>query len=283
MPATTIAEALNTATASLAAAGIAGARHEASALLAEVYGCDRLALLRQSAEPIAADRARDYDDLLRRRRGGEPLSRIRRRREFWSLELEIGPAVLDPRPDSEALVAAVLEQVPGRDAALRLLDLGTGSGCLLLALLSELPAARGLGVDRDPAAVALAQCNARRLGLAARAGFLAGDWLSAIDAEMDVIVCNPPYVRRDAIAALAREVREHEPVAALDGGVDGLDAYRALIPGLAARLVSGGLAAFEVGAGQAAAVAAMFTQAGFAEVRVRADLAGIPRCVLARG
>jgi len=281
-PRPTIGEALRAATACLARAGVTSARQDASALLAEVRGCDRLALLRQDREPFDPAGERDYKALLQRRLRGEPVSRIRRRREFWSLDLAIGPAVLDPRPDSETVVAAVLDHVGPRDRALRLLDLGTGSGCLLLALLSSLPNAWGLALDKSAAAAAVARANAGRLGLGQRTAVLVGDWLTALDGTVDVVVANPPYIRTDAIAALSRDVRAYDPVAALDGGADGLDAYRAIVPDLRRVLAPGGLAALEVGSGQASAVALQFVRAGFRVIETRTDLAGMPRCVVAR-
>jgi release factor glutamine methyltransferase len=208
------------------------------------------------------------------------VSRILGRRGFWSLELAIGPAVLDPRPDSETLVQAVLDRCRDRTAALRILDLGTGSGCLLLALLSELPNAGGVGLERAGDAAALARANTERCGLADRAEIRTEDWrLWTADARFDVVVCNPPYIATAQIDALAPEVARFDPRGALDGGADGLDAYRALAPRTAALLAPDGLAVFEVGAGQADAVAALLRAAGLRTYPPLCDLAGTPRCV----
>ena len=222
------------------------------------------------------------ESLIRRRAAGEPVARILKRREFWSLEFEIGPAVLDPRPDSEILVEAVLDRLGDRTRPWRILDLGTGSGCLLLALLSELPAAQGLGLDASPEAVALARRNARRLGLDERVGFVVGDWASGLaGCRYDAVIANPPYIPSDAIAALAPDVAEHDPRLALDGGADGLDCYRAILPQAAGLLAPAGLMAMEFGAGQDGALRTMTEDAGLAVERIAADLAGRPRCLLA--
>jgi release factor glutamine methyltransferase len=175
-----------------------------------------------------------------------------------------------------------LEHAPAGAAALRLLDLGTGSGCLLLALLSELPSARGLGTDISHAALMTAQVNANRLGLAERAAFLQASWCEAIGPGWDIIVSNPPYIAEAVISALDPEVRCHDPQAALDGGADGLAAYRALLPGAVRCLAPGGLLALEVGAGQAGAVSALLAGQGFGQIDGKRDLAGVVRCLLAR-
>jgi release factor glutamine methyltransferase len=214
---------------------------------------------------------------VRRRAAGEPLSRLRGAREFWSLDFALSPETLDPRPESETLVAAALDAVPDRAARLRLLDLGTGTGCLLLALLSELPNAWGLGIDRAAGAAATARANAVALGLASRAAFIVGDWGEALRGGFDFVVSNPPYIPSADIPALAPEVR-HDPLRALDGGPDGLDAYRALAPDLA-RLLRG-TALIELGAGQAPAAARIMRTAGLDVRGTRPDLAGIDRCLV---
>jgi len=222
--------------------------------------------------------------LARRRADGEPTARLFGRKEFWSLDLALSPTVLVPRPDTETLVAAALDWVEagGRRAApLRLLDLGTGSGAILLALLSELPLAFGVGVDLDPAALVTARQNAAALGLAERSGFVASDWAAALGGRFDLIAANPPYVETAAIAALEPEVKDHDPVRALDGGADGLAAYRAIVPALRRLLRPDGPVLLEVGAGQAPAVAALLGEAGL-ETTSRTDLAGIERVVVGR-
>lgn len=263
----------------LRAAGIDSAEIDAALLLASALGCDRLALLRRNrdiAEPAAADK---FHQMLQARLAGRPVSRILGRREFWSLPLEISDDVLDPRSDSETLIQAVLRQHEDRSRALRFLDLGTGSGCLLLALLSEYPSAQGLGVDISPAAVTMAAVNAERLGLRARARFMVADWAAGIDGVFDVVICNPPYIEHADIPALAPEVRLHDPLLALDGGEDGFAAYRDLVPALPALLCPGGLAVLECGLGQAGEVSELLAAAGLSEILVHKDLSGIDRCL----
>lgn len=266
----------------LAAAGIEAPRHEAWLLLAHATGQERAALIAARPGPVAAAARERFAALVARRAGREPIAYLLGEREFWSLPFAVGPEVLVPRPDSETLVEAVLAALPDRAAPLRLLDLGTGSGCLLLALLSELPAAVGLGVDRSLAALAMAERNAARLSLAGRARFLAGSWGAALGGGFDLIVSNPPYIPAPMLAGLTPEVRDFEPQGALAAGEDGLDAYRALLPDVARLLAPGGLAALELGQGQAAAVEALARAAGLAPAGLRRDLAGIERCLLLR-
>jgi release factor glutamine methyltransferase len=208
------------------------------------------------------------------------VSRILGKREFWSMSFAVGPATLDPRPDSETLVAAVLARIPDRHAEIALLDLGTGTGCLLLALLSELPQASGVGIDISAEARDTAAANAEALGLAGRAAFRLGDWARDISAQFDVIVSNPPYIESTSIDRLEPEVAQFDPRGALDGGADGLSAYRALIPQAAERLKAGGLLALEIGAGQGKAVRALAAQAALTDLGGARDLAGIERCLL---
>lgn len=254
---------------------------DARLLLAEALGASRLDLAVAPERALTDAETRRFNDYVARRAAGEPTSRILGRREFWSLEFEIGPAVLDPRPDTETVVEAALEAVGPRGAALDLLDLGTGSGCILLALLSELPNARGLGADLSEAAARTAQANARRLGLAERARFVVADWGRGLAGAFDLVTSNPPYVRRGEIAGLAPEVAAHDPPAALDGGVDGLDAYRSLAAALPRLLKPGGCAALEIGMDQGPDVIRLIEAAGLEMRAMRRDLAGRPRCVVA--
>jgi release factor glutamine methyltransferase len=218
---------------------------------------------------------------VRRRLDREPVSRILGRREFWGLDLAISPAVLDPRADTEGLVGAVIDALGGRrDAPLRLLDLGTGSGAILCALLHEFPSALGIGVDRSPAACRIAADNLQRLGLGGRAAIVCGSWVDSIDGRFDGIVSNPPYIPHADIARLERDVREHDPIAALDGGEDGLDPYRAIVPQLGRLLGPGGVVAFECGWDQGARVAALLETVAVQGVSVYRDLAGHCRVVL---
>ena len=220
-----------------------------------------------------------------RRVAGEPVSRIMGSRAFWGLDLRLSPDTLDPRPDTETLVEAVLAALPKHDACLRILDLGTGTGCILIALLSELPNAVGMGTDISHAALVTARENACQAGVEGRARFAQVDWLRGIHAQFDVIVSNPPYIARAALGGLSREVRMHDPITALDGGPDGLSAYRGILGELGRVVAPGGIAAFEVGAGQAEIVSAMMTAAGLAPVRpdqiaIKRDLAGIERALV---
>lgn len=273
---------LDSAAAELAALGVESARREARLLLAEALGESESAVFARPERALSEAEAVRAGALLARRLGGEPLSRIRGRREFWSLSFRIGPATLDPRPDSETLVEAVLEALPDRDAPLRLLDFGTGSGCLLLALLSELPRAEGLGIDLDAAAVEIASANAQDLGLSGRARFQVGDWGRGLSESFDVVLSNPPYIETADLARLEEAVREHDPRLALDGGADGLAAYRALLPDARRLLVPGGLLALEIGWTQAQALQNALHEMDFGAPWLKRDLAGRDRCLLAR-
>ena len=212
----------------------------------------------------------------------EPLGRVLGHREFWGLDFALSRDTLEPRPESETIIEAVLARLPDRTATYRFLDLGTGTGCLLLALLSEYPNASGVGIDLAPGAAATARLNAASLGLHGRAAFGAGDWGRALAGRFDAVVANPPYIATPALAGLPPEVRDHDPRLALDGGEDGLAAYRAIAADLLRLLVPGGLLAAEIGMGQAEAVAAIVAASGLAVETILADLAGIPRCLVAR-
>ena len=234
-------------------------------------------------ETVALDgpgRAR-LKELVRRRAGGEPVSRIRGWREFHSLRFGITPAVLDPRPDSEVLVDAAAAWLSGRDGA-RVLDLGTGSGCLLLSVLHDRPAATGLGVDSSPGAVDCARRNADALGLAGRAGFRLADWDRGLDGVFGAVLANPPYIPEPDMAGLMPEVRDHDPAAALAAGPDGLDAYRAALPAAARRLAADGRAFVEIGDGREGAVEALAGASGLVRDGLLADLSGTPRCLVLR-
>ena len=265
----------------LAAAAIAESRREARLLVALALGVEPGVVLGYPERPLGAAAQARLAALTARRAAREPYSRVAGRRQFWSLDLAISPDTLDPRPDSETLVEAALASLPDRDARLRILDFGTGSGCLLLALLSELPNAVGIGIDILPGAAVVARRNAAALGLADRALFVVGAWGEAISGCADVIVANPPYIPTSEIAALAPEVVWFEPRLALDGGVDGLAAYRELAPVARRLLATGGVAFFEVGAGQHEAVARLIGDSGLALQSVKCDLSGVVRCVAA--
>jgi release factor glutamine methyltransferase len=219
-----------------------------------------------------------------RRLAHEPVARIVGHKEFWSLDLYVGPAVLVPRPDTETVVEAalaVIDAAGARKAPLKLLDIGTGSGAILLALLSELPNASGTGSDVSTQALDIARDNATRLGFAKRCAFVAADGGGALSGPFDVIVSNPPYVSRSEIASLAPEVREHDPLIALDGGADGLDGYRMIASDARRLLGAAGHLVVELGAGQETAVAALLTQAGLRVSATRKDVAGTVRALIA--
>jgi release factor glutamine methyltransferase len=263
--------ALGLVTARLAAAGVEEPRREARLILAAAQGVNAAGLLALDE----VDEAR-FEPLLRRREAREPLAYILGRREFWGLMFEVSPATLIPRPDSETLIEAALA-VAG-DVRL-VLDLGTGTGCLLLAALHEYPTAYGVGVDISPGAAALARRNALALGMADRAGFLSGDWAEAIEGRFDLVLSNPPYIPAADIAGLMPEVAGYEPVSALDGGAQGLDAYERIITALPRFLAENGVAVLELGVGQAPSVSEIAQQAGFI-CTTRLDLGGIERAAV---
>jgi release factor glutamine methyltransferase len=252
-------------------------------LAAGVLGLGPIELVMSPERMLCRPEAARLLAFARRMANGEPLSRVLGRREFWGLEFALSPETLDPRPESETLVEAVLARLPDRAAPQSVLDLGTGTGCLLLALLSELPMASGIGVDLSEEAVATARQNAQALGFADRAHFVVGDWGAALARRFDVIAANPPYVETAALRGLPREVSRYDPLRALDGGEDGLAAYRRIAPQLPALLAPSGLFVAEVGAGQSAAVAAVLQKRGLVIDAIERDLAGIERCVVARG
>jgi release factor glutamine methyltransferase len=263
-------------------AGIEDVRSEALLLLAKATGRRRVDLIVGRQGNLAPAEQAALAELARRRAQREPMAYILGEREFWSLPFLVNPAVLIPRPDSETVVEAALEEIRDRSAPLRLLDLGTGSGCLLLALLSELPAATGLGIDASEAALALARANAVHLGLARRAAFACGHWGRALVGPFDLIVSNPPYVGEGDWAGLQPEVRNFEPQAALLAGHDGLAAYRALAPDLGRLMAPGASACLEIGFGQGDAVAAILRSCGLEVAGRRQDLPGIERCLVGR-
>ena len=254
---------------------------DARILMKRVLEVDDAGLLAHASDALRAEKAHAYDALIARRRLGEPVAYIVGEKEFWSMPFKVSPDVLIPRGDSECLIEAAVARRE-RAQALRILDLGAGSGCLLCALLSEFPNARGLGVDQSPAAVRLARMNAKALRLTARADFAIGDWGRALSGGFDMIVANPPYIPEDARETLARDVVGFEPHSALFAGADGLDAYRVIISDAPRLLREGGLLLMEVGENQAKPVSAMVSES-FPEVEIEMinDLAGRMRGVLA--
>lgn len=248
-------------------------------MLAAALGVGPERLFAYPETPVSTTAGSAAATMVDRRQAGEPLGRILGYREFWSLRFALGPDVLEPRPDTETLVSVALELAP-KTASLRVLDLGVGSGCILLALLSERPTARGVGVDRSTGAIHVAKANAAALGLDGRAAFMVGDWGNALgDGQFDLIVANPPYVP-DGDARLDTAARDHDPATALFGGTDGLDAYRAILPDLRRLVAPAGWIAVEIGAGQADAVTRLGEAAGLAIARHEADLAGHVRCLV---
>lgn len=271
----TAAETLQQAALQLREAGIQNSRFEAEVLLAHVLGTERGALLLDLKQIIQPALLETFLTHINRRAAGEPSAYITDQREFWSLTFEVSSATLIPRPDSETLVELATLQWP-RDTALRVLDLGTGSGCLLLSVLKEYPNAIGLGLDRSQAALKIAKRNAERLGLGQRAHFICGDWAQALSGSFHLILANPPYVRLDA--PLSREVVDFEPASALFAGPDGLEAYRLILPQLAQLLAPEGQAFIEIGVDQAQDVCQLAKQCGYIST-VHPDLTGRPRCI----
>jgi release factor glutamine methyltransferase len=257
------------------AAHSATPRLDAELLMAHALGISRERLLLEGLDRTAPPA---FDGLVARREADEPIAYILGLRAFWTIELEVGPGVLVPRPDSETLIEAAVEYFRAGGPA-RVLDLGTGPGTLLLAALDQWPEATGLGVDASERALAYARSNADRLGLAARADFRRGDWAEGVEGRFDLVLCNPPYVETGA--DLPPDVRRWEPPEALFAGADGLDEYRRLAPVIPPLLAPGGLACVELGAGQAVGVAALFEAQG-ARTETREDLGGHRRCLLVR-
>jgi len=265
------------------AAGLDSPQLDARLLVGHALGLDRAALLASGARPLLADEENAIATLAHRRLAHEPVARIVGAKEFWSLDLRIDEATLVPRPETETVVEAALAAIDrhgSRTRALRIADLGTGSGAILLALLSELNNAFGVGSDLNPRALSVARDNARRLGLR-RAVFVACDLAAALAGPFDLIVSNPPYIASSDIATLAPEVRLFDPRLALDGGADGLDFYRAIAAVAPARLAPGGAIVLELGAGQAEPVATIFAAAGLAPSVPRPDLSAMPRALVA--
>lgn len=262
----------------LAAAGIAQPGLEARLLLADTLGCEMSVLIGHPERRMAAGVAGTMAERVARRVRREPLAYILGRREFWSLSLRIDARTLVPRPDSETLVEAALRYAGGR-RGLRILDLGTGSGCLLLALLAELPDARGIGVDISEPALTVARANAEGLALGRRAAFICGNWADAIAGEFDVVISNPPYIADDEWAALDDDVRGFEPHIALRGGEDGLAAYRRIVPALPRLLAPRGRGFFEVGGAAAVGLPELAADSGMQVVGMRYDLEGRRRCL----
>ena len=275
--ATTRQDALTALRRALDAAGIDNPALDARVLLTYVLGIDPVALAAYPETALGEDGARRLRGAAERRLAREPVARIVGEREFWGLPFALSPETLVPRPESETVVETALRHRPERTR--RVLDLGTGSGCLLVALLHEIPGATGIGVDRSHAALVTARSNAARNGVADRAFFFACDWGAALDEGFDLIVSNPPYIASGVIQGLEPEVRAHDPLLALDGGADGLSAYRAILDQAAGLLAPAGVVALEIGFDQGATVAGLGRGAGLEVLEVARDLGGQPRAI----
>ncbi len=283
----TLGEAVRAAQQTLRAAGVEDAGRDARLLAAAAMGLATQEILVRPERPLATEAQERLNAMIARRIAREPVSRILGEREFYGRRFALAPATLDPRPDSETLIEAVLtiaDREGWRRRPIRILDIGTGTGCLLLTLLAELPSASGLGTDISEPALAVAEENAGALGLDDRASFARHDALAGIGGRFDLIVSNPPYIRSGDISGLSPEVRQYDPTAALDGGADGLDVYRKIAAGL--ETVLDGWIILEVGMGQADDVALVLQQAfvktRHAQVCRYADLGGHTRCVALR-
>ena len=279
------ADALRQLTRVFTTAGLANPRGDARFLAEHALGLSSSALILHGHAPLGETGARALSEAAAKRLAGKPVARILGAWEFWGLPFRLSPETLVPRPDTETLVEAALRLFPDPARPLRLADLGTGSGCILVALLHERPKTFGIGLDRSQDALATATENARANGVGARAAFLRGSWLDALAGPFDLIVSNPPYIGSSVIPTLDAEVRGHDPRAALDGGPDGLDAYRAILASVAQRpglLAPGGAMALEIGYDQAEAVTGLARTAGFSDIGIAHDLAGHPRVVTLR-
>jgi release factor glutamine methyltransferase len=276
---TTLVQAWGVAKARLEAAGVAGPVIDARLLVEAAADATRADIVGDPHRLLSDEQAARLENYLSRREQREPVSHILGRKGFWKIMLMVTPDVLTPRPDTESVIDAALAAFPP-EAQFSVLDLGVGSGAILLAILAERPGARGLGVEVSEEALAVARENAANLDLAQRAALLRGDWTEGLaDASFDLVVSNPPYIASAVIEELEPEVRQYEPRLALDGGPDGLDAYRRLAPEIIRVLKPGGRFAVEIGYDQKAAVEALFRRAGAAEVRTRRDLSDRDRVV----
>ena len=268
------------------AAGLDTPGLDARLLVLSACGLSREEFVRDPYKPIGPCELGSLESMAARRLAHETVSSILGRREFWGLDFHIGPDVLDPRPDTETLVEAaldILEREGLLNAPIRIADLGTGSGCILLALLSELPSAWGIGVDIDTRCLAVARINAERLGVSDRCSFAADDWGGSLSECFDLVVTNPPYIETQTIESLSADVRLYDPHRALDGGADGLEAFRSIALRCPCSMKNGAWILFESGAGQTDAAIDVFRQSEWGKdiggIRVYSDLAGIRRVV----
>jgi release factor glutamine methyltransferase len=263
-------------------AGIERARAEARLLAAQALDISIEAVVGNDERLLSASERHTLDELAARRAQRVPMAQILGQREFFGRRFHVTADVLTPRPDSETLIEAVLAHIPDQTTPLRILELGVGSGCLLLTLLAELPQASGVGVDISPAALSVAQANAAALGVAERCLLMQNDWSAGVSGIFDLVISNPPYIPGAEIAKLEPEVSRYEPRLALDGGEDGLTFYRRLAGDCERLLTSGGLLAVEIGQGQCDDVTQLLQGGGLRVLQTRRDLAGIERCIVAR-
>jgi len=276
----TTQEVLRTAVLSLQQAKIESASLDARILLQHVLRLSREQFLLAMEESLSNDQHAMFNELIAKRTNRQPVAQIIGKREFWGMEFKVTGDTLDPRPDSESVIEAVLGQCRDRLKPYKVLDLGTGTGCLLLSLLNELPNATGIGVDISEAALAVAKENTIYFGMQSRVAFLASNWCEKLAGQFDIIVANPPYIPSKTIESLAPEVANYEPRLALDGGEDGLDCYRDIMHSLPLILEKDGIAVFEIGIGQQAALAEIATSCAMKVKETRQDLGGIIRCVI---
>ncbi len=278
----TVSRVLHEAVVSLESVGIASARLDASLLLAHVLHCTRENMITLADKPLTNNDINSFQTLIKRRVLHEPIAYITGKKEFWSLDFYVTRDTLIPRPDSETLVEAALKRVKNRAGNTTILDIGTGTGCLLIALLKELPKASGVGLDINERALQVAMKNALTHNVDERATFLKSHWCDALNGTFDLIISNPPYIAENDRATLMRDVVDYEPEAALFAGADGLDAYRVLASKMPHFLVSGGMLVWEVGEGQAADVIHLLQAQGLVTEQPERDFTGIARCVIAR-
>ena len=275
-----ISEILNPAKQKLKNSGMEAPFLDAELLLAKVLGKSREFITCWPKHEISDQEQVLFDDFIKRRSRFEPVAKIIGTKEFWSREFIVNSHTLDPRPDSEALIDVVLALFPDKNAEFRVLDLGTGTGCLLLTILAEYPKSQGVGVDIVQSTLDIAILNAKKIGLANRSNFILNDWTKSVEGKFDLIISNPPYIKKSDIETLALEVSIYEPRIALDGGDDGLGCYRCLAPQMMDLLNKCGYAVFEFGKWQHNDVRAIFECAGMRFVSFGNDLSNEPRCVV---
>jgi release factor glutamine methyltransferase len=273
---------LNTAKQLLQKKGITSAFLDAELLLAHALGVTREKIICYPELILSDEQITKFEELIQRRASREPMAHILGRREFWGRDFKVNKHTLDPRPDSETLIEGALDLYPDRNQNLRIIDFGTGTGCLLLTLLAEFQNANGLGVDISEDALVVAKENSCNLGLAKRSQFIVSRWGKEVQGKYDLIISNPPYIKSSDIEGLEPEVAEYEPKSALDGGISGLKCYEDLAPYIASIISDNGFAILEFGMGQDNDVKAILESVGLTFVAFRKDLAGIIRCVVMR-